>query len=251
MAKSLIEIGVLPLRRLVALELLFGRRAISLSSHSMRLLRDLLAWLYKPVGRRSLPLLPGSRLRTYHLLSAGVLSVIGGRWLHTWAKRPWKKMRLLRAAMDRAESYEAWHEAAEALEALDVGRQMKRKAFNELYDADLIKGRTEYLKKIQARGDPYELMFVLRSDLIRNAGNIADATTSIQPPTTLPIPIREYIRLTKACLRDISTSPLIPHSERLAFLRYVVFPWRVPWYHLWSDAAHYIITHTQLRRYYT
>ena len=208
-----------PLRRLVALELLFGRRAISLSSHSLRVLFDLLAWLYKPVGRRSLLLLPGSRLRTYHLLSALSLSVLAGRWLHTWAKQPRKKMRELRAMMDGADSYEAWHEAAEALEALDESRQIKRKAFDELYDADLIKGRVEYLKKIQARGDPYELLFVLRSDLIRNAGNIADATTSIQPPTTLPTPIREYISLTKACLRDISCSPLIPHSARLAFLR--------------------------------
>lgn len=216
------RIGIpLPLRRLVALELLFGRRAISLSSHSLRLIWDLLAWLYKPVGRRSLLLLPGSRLRTYHLLSAGAISFFAGRWLHTWVKQPRKKMRELRAMMDRAESYEAWHKAAEALEALDVRQQIKRKSFDELYDADLIKGRVEYLKKIQARGDPYELMFVLRSDLIRNAGNIADATTAIQPPTTLPTPIREYISLTKACLRDISTSPLIPHSERLAFLRYV------------------------------
>lgn len=214
----------LPFRRILALELLFGRRALSLSSHSLRLLSDALAWLYKPVGRRSMTAsVSGRRLRMYHVLLVGALSAFGARWLHNRSKQPRKRMKKLRAAMDAATSYEEWHKAAEALEALDESQLRVKRNFNAMYDADLIRGRVEYLKKIQARGDPYELMFVLRSDLIRNAGNIADATTSIQPPTSLPTPIREYISLTKACLRDISSSPLIPQSERLAFLRCVMF----------------------------
>ena len=208
-----------PLRRLVALELLFGRRAISLSGHSFRLLADLLAWLYKPVHAR-LHILPfGRPVRVYHGLVVLCLSGLAARRLTNWAKQPRAKMKSLRKAMEAARSYEEWHQAAEALERLDESRKRMKETFNDMYDADLIRGRVEYLRKIKARGDPYELMFVLRSDLIRNAGNIADATTSIQPPATLPGPIRQYIKLTKECLQDISNSPLVPHAERLAFLR--------------------------------
>ena len=129
------------LRRLLALELLFGRRAISLSAHSVRLLSDLLAWLYKPVQlrRRRLYFLPSQPLRAYQAISLAAISVMWARWLHKWLKRPRAKMRGLKLAMDAAASYEEWHRAAEALEALE-NRQIKSN-FNTMYDVDLIKGR--------------------------------------------------------------------------------------------------------------
>lgn len=179
---------VLPtrVRRLLALELLFGRRAISLSSFSLRLLGDLVAWLYKPLHfrRHQVRILPFGLLqrplRVYHVLGLGAVSIWGAFKLQEWSKRPRAKMRALRVAMEAATSYESFHEAAEALEALDESRARMKRTFNERYDSDLIRGRVEYLKKIQERGDAYELMFVLRSDLLRNAGNMADAMVSIQ-----------------------------------------------------------------------
>ena len=79
----------------------------------------------------------------------------------------------------------------------------------------------EYLRRIRERGDPYELMFVIRADLIRNMGNIADASQYMGRGSlvSVPEPIQEYITQVKASLVEISTSPDIPVEEQLAFLR--------------------------------
>jgi TAG lipase/steryl ester hydrolase/phospholipase A2/LPA acyltransferase len=227
LASKLRNMSIIPLslRRILAVELLYGRRLVYISLELYKRIFDATAWMYKPMrlNRRRLSVL-GRPFRRYHGVAAVLVAFLVARSLRNLymdsisGKRARK--RVLKQVMDEAASYEQWHEAAKEFETIEnKGQGGMKSTFNSMYDVDLIRGRVEYLKKIQARGDILELMYVLRSDLLRNAGNIADATTLIQPPTKLPDAIQEYISLTKACLRDIADSPLVTHNERLAFLR--------------------------------
>lgn len=212
------------LKRMIALELLVGRRVHSMALEMYKRLADIIAWLYKPLNPRNMafPLI----LRRWHgVLGAGI-AVVTARFLwnlhldSTSGRRA--KRRALYRSMNTATRYHEWKKSAMELEGMEERRMASLRALqNSLYDIDLIRGRVEYLRRIRERGDPYELMFVIRADLIRNMGNIADASQYMGRGSlvSVPEPIQEYITQVKASLVEISTSPDIPVEEQLAFLR--------------------------------
>ena len=86
-----------------------------------------------------------------------------------------------------------WSDAAGKLEQLLSVRQDPVAAAaleSRLYDRRLLQQRLRVLQAVRERGDPSEMMFALRSDLLRNLGNMANPdlhATHVQAPR----PIRE------------------------------------------------------------
>ncbi|KAI8105434.1 hypothetical protein M9434_000020 [Picochlorum sp. BPE23] len=210
-------------RNMIAFHLLMGRRVQSLASELVRRLLDCVAWLNKPLSLVGPRVKLGVALKHWHAvmgLFLGGVSVhfMVRMYLDSKSGRRGRR-RLLQQKMMEAETYEDWKRCASALEKVDEKRiAAVEKLQNQLYDIDLIQGRVEYLRRIRERGDPYELMFVVRADLIRNMGNIADASLHCRL-SSVPRPIQEYILQVKYCLRDISSAASVPVEERLAFLR--------------------------------
>ena len=127
----------------------------------------------------------------------------------------------LKKALLAATDYATWSDAATKLEAAS-GRDPRRQAelAGRLYDRQLLQQRLHHLKTVRERGgEPIEMMFALRSDLLRNLGNMASTAlheTILQVPT---FPIREYIDEVRTQLKAIASSPAAPLDDRLAFLR--------------------------------
>lgn len=91
-----------------------------------------------------------------------------------------------------------------------------------LYDRSLIRERMNHLKKLREKGDVYELMFSVRSDLLRNMGNISDAMHASScglDSLVSPEPIRQYLGQVRQSLMDIAHSDGVPIEQRLVFLR--------------------------------
>lgn len=88
-----------------------------------------------------------------------------------------------------------------------------------LYDRRLIQQRLRHLRVVRERGDAGEMAFALRSDLLRNLGNIAASELHVVTLYQVPQLIREYIDEVRTHLQIISRSPALPLDERLAFLR--------------------------------
>ena len=106
------------------------------------------------------------------------------------------KRAALLAAMGAATTYEAWSLAATRLDALDgldprdAAARWARET--SLYDRRLLKSRTAHLRAVRAGGDVPEMAFALRTDLLRNLGNMA-APALHEHFHVVPEPIREYI----------------------------------------------------------
>ena len=223
-------------RRMVALELLVGRRVYSLALEISKRLMGLLAWLYKPITVGGMFGSSRTRVLTWMIVSSPIrrwqgvvvaaLASLAAQWIRTMYIDSKSGRRLKRKQlchdMHSARLYHEWKRAAMDLQNMDEKRVLYLRALQStLYDMDLINGRVDYLKRIRERGDPYELMFVVRSDLIRNVGNIADASQYKGGDSfvNVPGPIQAYIMQVKSCLKEISNSTEIPIEERLAFLR--------------------------------
>jgi hypothetical protein len=88
----------------------------------------------------------------------------------------------------------------------------------QLYDRRLLQERLQYLRRVRQQGNVDEVMFAVRSDLLRNLGNMTNSLLHEHFPV-VPDLIREYIQQVQDDLRFITSSPDAPLDERLAFLR--------------------------------
>jgi hypothetical protein len=81
----------------------------------------------------------------------------------------------LRERMRDACSYGEWRELAAQLDVLDTNRVGGRFSYEEgqLYDHKLLMQKLQHLQQVREGGNIREMMFNLRSDLIRNVANIA------------------------------------------------------------------------------
>jgi len=107
-------------------------------------------------------------------LAAGALSSLARRWRDAFDANA-QQIRALRAKMAEATNYREWREYARQLDRQDPNRLGGRCSIDDgkLYDKKLLRRKLAHLKHIRETGNARELMFNLRSDLVRNVANIA------------------------------------------------------------------------------
>ena len=170
-----------------------------------------------------------------------------------------ERRRALRLELENATSYEEWSLAATKLDGLLDSRGPRAAAAawaaeTRLYDRRLLEQRLGHLRDVRARcssssssgssnssssgvggggfpassastagGDSIrEMMFALRTDLIRNLGNMAVAAAAHETFRVAPEPIRAYIDEVKLHLNavaDAAAAGALPVDEVLNFLR--------------------------------
>lgn len=86
-----------------------------------------------------------------------------------------QQIRHIRERMRAAISYHEWRELATQLDHLDANRLGGRCSIEEgkLYDKNLLLQKLQHLQQVREGGNIREMMFNLRSDLIRNVANVA------------------------------------------------------------------------------
>lgn len=99
-------------------------------------------------------------------------------------------MRQCYERMKHAGSYAEWREFAEQLDKLDhaLGGDGLRIP-ESLFDRRLLQQKLSHLQRVRENGNVKEMMFALRTDLIRNVANIAKRWASIlldQPGPIIP-----------------------------------------------------------------
>jgi len=137
-------------------------------------------------------------VRHAHLaaLAAGAAALVV-RGLREWVEYRSSKsreMRGLRRDMDGAASYGEWLKAAGALDELRGMGDTSiacREGFG-VFDPNLLESRTRSLRVLHARNRLDQVVYFLRGDLQRNAGNMADPRL-YQHRYTTPATIREYV----------------------------------------------------------
>ena len=221
------------MRFAIAINVFLGRSLRSLASEIARRLKDLIGWSFGRLHLRRFA--PFERhyflLRRWHVAAAGAI-ILQITYL---AIRQWKEYtsgrtaqrRRLKTTMLHAPDYISWHEAASQLERLSGRNPIKQSELEgRLYDRNLVQQRIRHLGTVRQRGDVAEMMFALRSDLLRNLGNMASSNLH-ETLIHVPGPIRDYIDEVRTYLYTISSSsPLSspftnipPIDDRLAFLR--------------------------------
>lgn len=251
-AKLLVTAGA-PFRRALLASLLAGRSARALAVALAGALLSSLGYLAAPASSPYLRSRPGARvvLRRWHaLLVAAVAARYGLRGLNALAERlacgggaeGAERRRALRLELENATTYEEWSLAATKLDGLLDSRGPRAAAAawaaeTRLFDRRLLEQRLGHLRDVRARcsggggsggagnlgGDSIrEMMFALRTDLLRNLGNMAVAAASHETFRVAPEPIRAYIdevKLHLTAVADAAAAGALPVDEVLNFLR--------------------------------
>jgi TAG lipase/steryl ester hydrolase/phospholipase A2/LPA acyltransferase len=98
--------------------------------------------------------------------------------LRKWQERFDERLKAIRHTQERmkaANSYQEWREFAQQLDRLGHARGggSSGRIKENLYDRRLLQQKLSHLQKVREHGSVKEMMFALRSDLIRNIANIA------------------------------------------------------------------------------
>ena len=84
----------------------------------------------------------------------------------------------LKRAMEQASSFEEWSVAASKLDQVEGMSPEEKKARwkrdTKLYDRRLVEERLRHLRAVRKGGKTADMMFAVRSDLLRNLGNMAN-----------------------------------------------------------------------------
>ena len=214
-----------PVRLAIAANVFLGRSVRSLAYDVLRRLKDALGWLF---GRMPIRRFAGFErryflLRRWHaaalaaaVVNIGYIAVV--QWKEHTSGRSAQR-RALQKALQSAPDYTAWFEASAQLELLSGRNPIKQQELeDQLYDRRLLQIRLRHLRVVRERGDLVEMMFALRSDLIRNLGNMASSNLH-ERLLRVPQPIREYIDEVRTHLKIIASGSTSSIDERLAFLR--------------------------------
>lgn len=105
------------------------------------------------------------------MLAAQLIRSLIDKWREAFDSRL-RLMRGYRARMQSATSYAEWREFASQLAKLEQlsGQGAKREW---QYDPKLLAQKVAHLRKVRESGNVKEMMFALRTDLIRNVANVA------------------------------------------------------------------------------
>lgn len=135
----------------------------------------------------------------------------------------YKKRKQLRKKLKGSKSYYEWSIHMAKLDALDGFHEKEKVALeNQLYDRNLLQDKIMHLRRVResSRGGvgALEQMYAVRTDLVRNLGNMANSALSEHFPI-VPGPIREYIDEVRLHLEQITYSPDVSLRDKSAFLR--------------------------------
>ncbi|OAY84901.1 Triacylglycerol lipase SDP1 [Ananas comosus] len=120
-----------------------------------------------------------------------------------------------REAMRSALSYEEWAHAAKMLDAETPPRASE----GDLYDAELVRSKLAELRRRREEGSLRDVVFHMRSDLIRNLGNMCNPELH-RGRLQVPKLIKEYIDEISTQLKMVcnSDSDELLLEEKLAFM---------------------------------
>jgi len=214
-----------PVRLALAANVFLGRSVRSLAYDVLRRLKDLIGWLF---GRMPIRRFAGFEhryflLRRWHAaaLAAGIANIVyfvNLQWKEHTSGRSAQR-RAHQKAMLAAPDYPTWYNSAAQLELLSGRNAANQQNLEDrFYDRRLLQLRLRHLRAVRERGDLVEMMFALRSDLIRNLGNMASSNLH-ETLLRVPEPIREYIDEVRTHLKIIASTSSSSIDERLAFLR--------------------------------
>jgi hypothetical protein len=109
-----------------------------------------------------------------------VVTSLISKLIQSWRDRLDSKVqrkKVLKRRMQDAPSYAEWKALARELEKVEGhdprDTHIRWRKETKLYDRKLLQDKLTHLRKVRAGGDVKDMMFALRTDLIRNVGNIA------------------------------------------------------------------------------
>ena len=120
--------------------------------------------------------------------------------------------------MNNALTFDDWAQAARMLEKV-CGEHIRRKD-SDLYDEDLVRTKLLELQMRRQEGIVQDILFCLRTDLVRNLGNMCNPELH-KARLQVPDLIQAYIDEVRYHLRAVCASEYddIPLEEKLAFVR--------------------------------
>ncbi|WIA29719.1 hypothetical protein OEZ86_012199 [Tetradesmus obliquus] len=209
-----------------------GRSFLKLTSFSQTLVLRLVGWLGAPAFSQSrarwirrwsyVPL----DVRKWHVviamaMTASLVNSLVRRWQESCDERL-RQIRAIQARMAAASSYSEWREFAQQLDAMGHcrGGDVSGKIRENLYDRKLLQQKLAHLQSVREHGNGRDMMFALRTDLIRNIANVAKSQLH-EHYYELPAPIRGYIQEVKAQLAQLTEWPEagIDVEEKLSFFK--------------------------------
>ena len=179
-----------------------------------------------PFGRTSLLLLRKVK-RWQVLLGSAVAAWVAVHSLRSVADTERvehrRAKRKLAKAVEEAETYSDWVLAKMALEKHegangDVSTTWSKET--PMYDKELLKARFAHLLKIREQGDVAEMVYALRTDMLRNLGNMSNKDL-YQNQAKVPKPIQDYIQEVTLQLKYVThyEFPDFTVEDKLSFLR--------------------------------
>lgn len=117
--------------------------------------------------------------------------------------------------MKSAFTYDEWAHAARMLE-----KECGRRKDSDLYDQDLVRTKLHELQMRRKEGIVQDILFCLRTDLVRNLGNMCNPEL-LMGRLQVPDLIQDYIDEVRYHLRAVCDSDYedLPLEEKLAFIR--------------------------------
>lgn len=108
------------------------------------------------------------------MVSAALINSLIRRWRESFDEQL-RQLRRIQERMAAANSYQEWREFAQQLDSMGHSRggDSSGKIRENLYDRKLLQQKIQHLQSEREHGNGREMMFALRTDLIRNIANIA------------------------------------------------------------------------------
>jgi hypothetical protein len=108
------------------------------------------------------------------VVMASLVNSLVRRWRESCDERL-KQLRQIQQRMQTASSYSEWREFAQQLDKMGYvrGGDSSGKIRESLYDRQLLLQKVQHLQSFREQGNVKEMMFALRTDLIRNIANVA------------------------------------------------------------------------------
>lgn len=226
----LVSMGQKHVRYLLSLYIFTGRSIRAIVLELIRRAGDCLGWLSGAPRKQVLRRFAKRWLflrdpRRWHFGALGFMTVMiwvqVGKFIQDHASGRSAQRRKIRKAISTCDDPEKWRKLVSELQLLSKRTDASMEGSTseaKLYDEQLIKQRTDHLKKTRENWNSLELMFSVRADLIRNLGGMA-STELHERLLTIPTPIEAYIDEVKKCLRHIASASDVKLDDRLAFLR--------------------------------
>lgn len=114
-----------------------------------------------------------------------------------------KEIKELMAMQDQSRTYEEWKNASEKLDILLGNNKWKSKEISTIYDYKLVRYRKESLQSCRKSGDMKRLLFMVRTQLERNVGNMGDIRLYNASHTGTKNIIEDYISECELCLQTL------------------------------------------------